>query len=341
MGRCARHGLVAAVCLAVVLPARAGAESGAPSIAIVTIPGAQVGRAVADERSAALVAALAPADVVDAGEARAALSGAASRGALGRAADLARRADVALAAFDALEDTARLLRRAAEAHLDVLPLLESLDAPVRLLVGLATVELALGRDAEVRRALEAAVRLDPDLDLDAQEVSPRLVEALRRARERARDLPVLDGERARAVAQRLGVARLVVVQPRPGPQRTQVEVYSGADGSLVGRWLARSSLAPLAAEIDGAAGAAAGVTRGGGATGATPAARPDDGTPRHFGDAEGDGRGDARERRPWYRRWWFWTLVGAVVAGGAATGVVLGLESGADENLPLQVRGHF
>jgi hypothetical protein len=28
--------------------------------------------------------------------------------------------------------------------------------------------------------------------------------------------------------------------------------------------------------------------------------------------------------RPWYRRWWVWTIVGAVVAGGAVTGIVLG-----------------
>ena len=29
-------------------------------------------------------------------------------------------------------------------------------------------------------------------------------------------------------------------------------------------------------------------------------------------------------RRPVYKRWWFWTGVGALVAGGIITGVVLG-----------------
>jgi hypothetical protein len=30
-------------------------------------------------------------------------------------------------------------------------------------------------------------------------------------------------------------------------------------------------------------------------------------------------------RRPWYRTWWFWTAVGAVVLGGATAAVVLTL----------------
>ena len=36
-------------------------------------------------------------------------------------------------------------------------------------------------------------------------------------------------------------------------------------------------------------------------------------------------------RRPVYRRWWFWTIIGAVVAGGVATGVAVGVSSNGDE----------
>jgi hypothetical protein len=32
------------------------------------------------------------------------------------------------------------------------------------------------------------------------------------------------------------------------------------------------------------------------------------------------------ESTPWYKTWWFWTTVGVVVAAGATTGVVLGLQ---------------
>lgn len=34
------------------------------------------------------------------------------------------------------------------------------------------------------------------------------------------------------------------------------------------------------------------------------------------------------ERRGIHQRWWFWTIIGAVVIGGAATGLALGLQSG-------------
>jgi hypothetical protein len=50
------------------------------------------------------------------------------------------------------------------------------------------------------------------------------------------------------------------------------------------------------------------------------------------GPGEPSGGGASREgeaaETPWYATWWFWTAVGALVAGGAVAGTVLYLESG-------------
>jgi hypothetical protein len=37
----------------------------------------------------------------------------------------------------------------------------------------------------------------------------------------------------------------------------------------------------------------------------------------------GAGQVDSTPPRPWYRRWWVWTIAAAVVGGGVATAVVL------------------
>ena len=34
---------------------------------------------------------------------------------------------------------------------------------------------------------------------------------------------------------------------------------------------------------------------------------------------------DGKEKKPVYKEWWLWTVVGVVVAGGVAAGVVCGL----------------
>lgn len=43
------------------------------------------------------------------------------------------------------------------------------------------------------------------------------------------------------------------------------------------------------------------------------------------GEEGSDGAGAEGEQRRWYATWWFWTIVGVVVAGGVATAVVLTL----------------
>ncbi|MCA9667853.1 MAG: hypothetical protein KC503_19770, partial [Myxococcales bacterium] len=39
--------------------------------------------------------------------------------------------------------------------------------------------------------------------------------------------------------------------------------------------------------------------------------------------------------RPFYKRWWFWTIVGAVVAGGAVTAGVIAGQSGSASGPPI------
>lgn len=63
-----------------------------------------------------------------------------------------------------------------------------------------------------------------------------------------------------------------------------------------------------------------------------PAAVGPEGKPDFMPDAPGaspppvPGVEADREDRPFYTRWWFWTAVGAVVAGGVTAGLVLGLQ---------------
>ena len=42
-------------------------------------------------------------------------------------------------------------------------------------------------------------------------------------------------------------------------------------------------------------------------------------------DKPADDQKDDKEKKPIYKEWWLWTVVGVVVAGGVAAGVVCGL----------------
>ncbi len=341
------------------LPSFGRTEPAVARTVVVTIAGSQANRDVADLRAALLVEALGDPAPMTAPASREALLRAVGRRGLRRAAALTRSAHAALDAFDNLEGTSRELRRAALAQVAILPLLDTLDEPVRLFVGLATVEVALGRENEVHRALVAALRLDPALDLDPQEVSPRLVRALRRARTLTSDQPLLEPDQARSLARRVGADRLIVVQPRPGPRQTLVEHYLASSGVRVHPWLiSGTNLGPVATALRESddegppteapapvASAVPGDTDSP-VRASTPADNQDDvenaeGAPHLFGDDSREGQVSS-PRRPWYRRWWLWTLVGVIVAGGTATGVVFGLQASQESgDLSLEIRAHW
>lgn len=307
--------------------------------AVISIAGARVPRGWADEVARDLIAQLDGSDFITPAEARARLERDGGTRALAQAAAGAAAARQALDTFEDLEETADQLRAAAEAHLEILPLLGTLDEPLRLLLGLATVELALGHDGQVAEALETAARLDPLLDLDPLEVSPQLVRAARAARRAVAGTPLLAPAAARALADRLGLSQMLIVQPRPDQSHTAVDLYQASSGRPQQSWLVETAdLDQVAEELSPSTGAR----------------RPDDGavevvdqedpelSPRTFSNTRPEGDDPPRAAAPWYRRWWFWTLIGALVAGGAAVGVVLGLRANAPpSDLPLEVHSHW
>ncbi|MCA9673078.1 MAG: tetratricopeptide repeat protein [Myxococcales bacterium] len=63
-----------------------------------------------------------------------------------------------------------------------------------------------------------------------------------------------------------------------------------------------------------------------------PATTPPPGvTPPPAGDPNNPADGDASaSSRPVYKRWWFWTAIGAAVAAGVVVGVVAGTQGGSD-----------
>jgi hypothetical protein len=326
-------------------PSLVSAQAESPGSAVVTLPGAQAGRSWADQLALELIAETPQLDFITPAQARKRLIQELGSRALAAADRSAAAAHRSLDAFDDLDEAARLHQEASEAHLRLLPLLDTLDEPVRLLIGLATVQLALNQDEGVRATLDRALRLDPSLDLDPQEVSPRLVTNVQQARLRMQGRPLLTAEQARELLRQLRVDRLIVLQPRPDHRQTLVERYDVESADRVDTWtIQRRDISVVAAAL------AAGSTRERSTTtnldpafvepapDTAPTEAPDDIV--RFEPAEPTT--PPPQRRPFYRSWWFWTIVGAVVVGGGATGVVFGLQAGETNNdLTLEVRRHW
>ena len=334
--------MVPAVLAVLLAPSAARGEQGRGTIAIIPLSSSQAQRAVSEALASKIEPLLTQYTVLSATKTRQKMLKQGGQSALRRAARTAASARRSLEAFDDLPATARQLEEAADAHLDLLPLLRTLDEPVGLFVDLATVELARGQQDQVAKALEAASRLDPTFDLDPQEVSPTLARAARDARAKVSDRPILTEERARRLGKVLGVDALLLVQPRPGPQQLLVEQYQSSSGNRTKAWTVRDDdLAALAADF-GAPPPTAGWSD-------QPAGGDDvnvnltEGEEAVvFGTPETQEPPRQRPRRAWYRRWWVWTLIGVAVAGGAAAGIYFGVTSQASPNdLTLQVNSHW
>ena len=311
--------LLAALLLAA--PSFADAEQLRGRVAVIAVAGSQEPRSAAEASAERLQRRLEGIDLLGPDSARELFSAASS--ARAEATRLAARAHAEVETFADLETAARLLDQAVEAHLAILPLLESLDEVLRLLVDLATVALALGDGARVDAALATAVRLDPAFDLDPDEVSSRLVQAAATARQSHDAEPLLAPERVREWAGALGVDWILLVQPRPGPRPILVELY-GRRGDREQRFA--TSMDDIGEVATGLTGSA---EHGRAAPSETSAPTPEVQSRRSIGVAQ---------PTAWYRRWWVWTVVGAVVAAAAAAGAVAAVYSGAEPDLDLEVR---
>jgi hypothetical protein len=309
------------------------------SVAVVTLAGAQATLGQADIAADELLRGVSSdLPVILPARAREVLAAAGGQAALERARRTAEDARRELRAFQDLDRTATLLDGSIEAYLNALPLLEALDEPLRLLIDLATVELARDRGDRLRGVLDTAVRLDPALELDPREIPPRLVQASLEARERSRDVSVLPERLVRRICEALAVQGLVVVQPRPGPALVLVEWYLAGTGRRERSWLVEADeVRSVGVDLEALA--------------LTVSVGPAEGPPEVSDSAEAapdevveppDRPDDDPARTPWYRRWWVWTLIGAVVVGGAAVGTVFGVTSAQEPaDLDLEVVDHW
>jgi len=314
-------------------PTAAGAEESSGSrLVFVTVAGSQATLNEADALAERLLRDVRGPQIVPPSEARTILAREGGDAALQRAERTAREARRELRAFDDLDRTATLLDGAIEAYLNALPLLSSLDEPLRLLIDLATVELARNRADRLTESMTLAARLDPVLDLDPQELPSRLVEAAREAREGAQEQPLLSERLVRRLGEALPSAGLIVVQPRPGPHRALVELYDTSSGGRLRSWLVEADELDMVAEALSDSSVAQ-----------APRETPDEpDEPEPFEPRDPEEEDEPRDRRPWYRQWWVWTLVGAVVLGGAAVGTYYGITANTgSEELGLDAQSHF
>jgi hypothetical protein len=168
-------------------------------------------------------------------------------------------------------------------------------------------------------AARAAVRLDPELRPDPQQLSPKVTGLLDQARAGLAPPPPPTREELTRLAALAGtVDHLVWLRIRPGGATTTVSLLAFGDRAGV----IHHETHTLTAE------------------------KVEDRLARLVSEAV-KRTGALRERqepppppptvRPWYRRWWVWAGVGVVLVGaGVTAGVLLG--QGADEGYDLTVR---
>lgn len=224
----------------------------------------------------------------------------------------------------ALQSLDRALRHIAHAEFDsAIELLNRAKLASREPRLLGKIHLYLGvshailnQDDAARLAFREALLRDPELSLDPRQFKRSIIALFSSVRETVRgDLLVFaDSTRPRVVVDgvQVGVAPLRVRLP-VGRHRVEVHGPAGTSPCVEFVTVAAERPAEVRARLMLVPGSTARRREPGRAAIGEPKRRP--------------------ESPPFYRRWWFWTAVGAVVVGGAIGGI-LAARGSVDQRIP-------
>jgi hypothetical protein len=161
-----------------------------------------------------------------------------------------------------------------------------------------------------RVALQAALEATPNLVLE--QLPPKAARLARQVREEALPSDPPPDEELAIICKQGEVSSLVWIAVRPNGGNVQVDLLVHSRGDEVLSQRQRKEVAPdrLLQDVSDMIADALGKT---GAVAGAPSHSP------------------GGQARPWYSKWWVWTLVGAAVAG-ATVGVVLATREGDDES---------
>lgn len=201
------------------------------------------------------------------------------------------------------------------------------------LIGAA--ELIRRRQVQARQAFERLVTLDPGHEMNDPEIPPRVARFFAQVRERFQPPVTVEVEvrapeavppdgivtiEARVAGDAEGVEH-VIVFVRSGPDQAYREVVTSRAGL---EFSAEVDLPEVTTGLDYhvEVRAPSGHVLARVGTAEEPR-RVEPGTLPEPEPAPVEIEEDRDQRRPWYRTWWFWTIVGVAVAGGVTTSVVL------------------
>lgn len=312
------------------LPSTSAAESGRVGILPVTgdrVLGADLdpslGRAVAERGKAAV---LGPVEVQARLNSNRSVAEVLQRArdAIARAKDHELRMNRDAATRDAKE-AIRLLRRTRAAYHQPVLVTQAYTA-------MALAQLLMPANIpRARRAFRGALAADPGYRPEPGQIPPRAAQILRQAGRQAKEKPPSKKDLA-WIARRSRISRLLWLRlaPAAGEQRRKVQVllYDHRRRQILLRL--RKEIDPrraLAQIADLVVQALGGVDGRSGVTAVTASPPPSPASP-------------GTAARPWYRRWWVWTLAGAVVAG-TAVGVTLAVTRETSQPAPDGYDLHF
>lgn len=167
-----------------------------------------------------------------------------------------------------------------------------------------------------RVALQAALEATPNLVLE--QLPPKAARLARQVREEASLASPPPEEELATICKQSEVASLVWIAVQPRGEKVQVDLLVYARGEQV---MSQRQRKEVSADrlLQDVSDMVAGVLGRTGVVAGSPAPSP------------------GGQARPWYRKWWVWTLVGAAVAG-ATVGVVLATRESDDESYRFTFR---